>query len=191
MHHSTVITLQHKYDCFSTDQLPQQCEKCRGWIWSKSTAVFQLQCTAISKKGILHLYYIHVCPASVYVLIMMKTNPSLKNTTGKLYDVILTLVITRSLLTNLNTFLFLGLGCWFLTDCPRFSRYLNKEFSSVCVCVCVHMHLISLEIPQGTVDPRHLSWASEALNLYGHFPLSTAATAIICQERCTKLFGSP
>lgn len=64
----------------------------------------------------------------------------------------------------------------------------------VCVYVCArtHMNLISLENTTGNCWPQasHLNWVSESLNLYGHFPLYTASTAIICQKRCTRLFGS-
>lgn len=98
-----------------------------------------------------------------------------------------------------------------MAECPHFSvkRYERSALSvaiknslfRMCVrtrvlCVRVHAYRQThaqafdfLGNSKGNCWPRvrHLS---EALNLYGHFPLHAAATVIICQQQFAKLHGS-
>lgn len=60
-----------------------------------------------------------------------------------------------------------------------------------CACIWTNTHAQTFDFlgkSKGNCWPRvrHLS---EALNLYGHFPLHAAATVIICQQQFAKLHG--
>lgn len=92
-----------------------------------------------------------------------------------------------------------------MADCPHFSvrRYERSALSAAIknslflmrVCACglwTNTHAQTFDFlgkSKGNRWPRvrHLS---EALNLYGHFPLRAAATVIICQQQFAKLHGS-